>query len=79
MLTTKCRPRDFRVRERPNLPKKRLCRLKPNLTGRNQAGIREEFNGLVMDRKSFDINDLGWLCWQSEANLSLPAIWGIAG
>ena len=60
MLTPKCRPRDFRVQARPNSPKKCLCRLKPNW-GRNQAGIREEFGGLAMARKSFYINDLGWL------------------
>jgi hypothetical protein len=73
MLTPKCRPRDFRVRMGPNSPKKCLCRLKPNLKGRDQARIRQEFNGFWRDVKSSKIYDLDWLCWQSEANLSLPA------
>ena len=75
MLTPKCRPRDFRLRAPPNSPKKCLCGLKADLGGRNQAGIRGKFDGLVRDRKLFYINDLCWLCWQSGANLSLPAKW----
>src|SRR6516165_3305810 len=71
MLTPKCRPRDFRVRARPNLPKKCLYRFKPNLRGRNPAGIREEFDGLARDRESFNINALFWLCWEAAANTSL--------
>jgi hypothetical protein len=75
-MTPKCRPRDFRVSARPNLPKKCLCRLKPNPRGRNLAGIRGEFDRLAKKkrRKSCYIKDLWWLCWQSGANLSLPAI-----
>ena len=73
MLTPKCRPRDFRLRAPPNSPKKCLCRLKPDLRGRNQAGIRGKFDGLVRDRKLLHINDLCWLCSQSAANCSPPA------
>ena len=72
------RARDFRARARENATKNRLHRWEPNLRGRNEAGIRELFHGVAKDRKYFYINDLGWLCWQSEANLSLPAIWGNA-
>ena len=79
MLTPKCRPRDFRAGARENSTKNRLYRFKWNPTGRNLAGIREEFASLAMIINSFYINDLWWLCWQSEANPSLPAIWGIAG
>ena len=70
MLTPKCRPRDFRLRAPPNSPKKCLCRLKPDLRGRNQAGIRGEFDGLARDINPFTINDLDWLCWQSATNCS---------
>jgi hypothetical protein len=70
MLTPKRRPRDFRVPARPNSPKKCLCGLKPNLRGRNQAGIREEFGGLARAGKYCYINDLGWLCWEAAANES---------
>ena len=33
---------------------------------------------MVAIKKLFYINDLYWLCWQSGANLSLPAIGGNA-
>ena len=79
MLTPKCPPRDFRVGARENSTKNRLCRWDPNLRGRNEAGIRELFHGVAKDIKYFYINDLDWLCWQSGANLSLPAIWGNTG
>jgi hypothetical protein len=49
------------VPARPNSPKKCLYRSKPNLRGRNQAGIRGKFADLVKDRKLFYINDLVWL------------------
>ena len=68
MLTPKCRPRDFCLRARPNSPKKRLYRLKPNQRGRNQAGIREEFGGLTRAREYCYINDLDWLGRQ-DSNL----------
>jgi hypothetical protein len=57
MLTPKCRPRDFRVSARPNLPKKCLYSLKPNPKGRNLAGIRTEFDGVGKGIKSFYIKD----------------------
>jgi hypothetical protein len=50
-----------------------LCRLKPDLRGRNQARIRGKFDGVVRDRKLLHINDLCWLCWQSAANYSQRA------
>ena len=31
------------------------------------------------DKKIMLNQSVSWLCWQSEANPSLPAIWGIAG
>ena len=71
MLTPKCRPRDFRLRAPPNSPKKCLCGLKADLGGRNQAGIRGKFDGLIRDRKLFYINDLCWLCREAVANVSL--------
>jgi hypothetical protein len=61
MLTPKYRPRDFRLQAPPNSPKKCLCRLKPDLRGLNQAGIRGKFDGLVRDRKLLYINYLFWL------------------
>ena len=79
MLTPKCPPRDFRVSARENSTKNRLYRFKWNLRGLNLAGIREEFASAATTIKYFYINDVWWLCWQSEANPSLPAIWGIAG
>jgi len=69
MLTPKCRLRDFRLRA-PNSPKKCLCRLKPDLRGRTQAGIRAKFDGRARDRKLFYINNLFWLCWEATANAS---------
>ena len=79
MLTPKCPPRDFRVSARENSTKNRLCRFKWNLERRNLAGFREEFASLALTRNFIYVNDLRWLCWQSGANLSLPAILGNAG
>jgi hypothetical protein len=79
MLTPKCPPRDFRDSARENAAQKRLYRFKWNLRGRKEAGIHEEFDSLAKDGKLFYINALRWLCWQSDANPSLPAIGGNAG
>ena len=45
----------------------------------NSAEFGREFSLSLEDIKSFYNKYLVWLCWQSEANPSLPAIWGIAG
>ena len=37
----------------------------------NSAEFGQEFDLSHNDIKSFYINDLVWLCWQSEANLTL--------
>jgi hypothetical protein len=79
MLTPKCPRRDFRASARENATKNRLHRLRWNLRGLNLAGIREEFASLAKPRKFFYINHLVWLCSQSRANPSLPAISGNAG
>jgi hypothetical protein len=43
------------------------------------AGNRPKKEGSVKHAFVFYINDLCWLCWQSEANPSLPANLGNAG
>jgi hypothetical protein len=43
------------------------------------GGIRGEVAISPEHKKRFYINDLVWLCWQSEANPSLPQIGELQG
>ena len=54
--------------------------LRTEIRGReNSAEFGREFTLSLKDVTLFYNKHLVWLCWQSEANLSLPAIWGNAG
>jgi len=59
--------------------KNRLCRFKQKPRARNLAEFCGEVGPLARYNKYFYINELSWLCWQSEANPSLPANLGNAG
>jgi hypothetical protein len=69
-------PRDFRVSARVNSTKKRLYRFKRDPWDGNLAEISGEVGSYARPLKYIDINDLVWLCWQSEPNPSLPAFSG---
>jgi hypothetical protein len=79
MLTPKCRSRDSHVRARPDTTQNRLCCWHQDFRRRNLAGFCENL-GLVA-RPAIVPGRSGrtWLCWQSEANPSLPAKVGNAG
>jgi hypothetical protein len=73
MLTPKCRPRDSRVSACAITRRNRLCRSDENLRRQNLAGFCEKSGHTA--RPLIVPGRLGkaWLCWQSEANPSLPA------
>ena len=79
MLTPKCRPRDSHVRARVVVPQDRLCCWDHDLRRRNLVGFCEKLG--LNARPLLVPGRLGrtWLCWQSDANPSLPAKVGNAG
>ena len=79
MLTPKCRSRDSRVRARADIVQNRLCYWDQNLSRQNLAGFCEKLGHTVRPALVPGRRGKAWLCWQSEANRSLPAKLGHAG
>jgi len=79
MLTPKCPPRDFRVGSGLLFAKTRLCRQSGAMREGKLAGNRPKKEGSAKHVFSFNINDLGWLCWEAAANLSRQSISLITG
>jgi hypothetical protein len=79
MLTPKCRSRDSHVRARADIAKNRLCCWNHDLRPRNLGGFCEKLGLTARPIIAPGRSSETWLCWQSEANPSLPAKLGNAG
>jgi hypothetical protein len=73
MLTPKCRSRDSHVRARADIAQNRLCCWNHDLRRRNLGGFCEKLGLTARPIIAPGRSSETWLCWQSEANPSLPA------